>query len=185
MLCAIGAVVFAASATRRVVHLAALAGGFLAAAIASGPDRLPDPVSVGALSAGAALLLLFRPRYAVLPAVWGGALAGMWTAMLEVPGLPSPVAMAVVAALLALTVWLSRTRPVFAPDVLRDDALLAVTLLGLVVSIVPGVMDGWQAAANLTVEPASGPAASIPVWTLTLVGTAAALGAAYSLWSRR
>ena len=82
--------------------------------------------------------------------------------------------------------WLTRSRPAFAPDVLRDEALLAVCLLGLVVAVVPGVIDGWQAAANLTVEPATpGPTTPIPVWTLTLVGMAMALGAVHSLWSRR
>ena len=46
--------------------------------------------------------------------------------------------------------------------------------------------DGWQAAANLTIEPATpGPTTPVPTWTLALVGTATALGAVYSLWSRR
>jgi hypothetical protein len=83
-------------------------------------------------------------------------------------------------------VWLSRVRVTFAPDILRDEALLALCLLGLIVSVVPGVLDGWQAAANLTVEPSEvGPATPVPAWTLALVGTSLALGALCSLWSRR
>jgi len=77
-------------------------------------------------------------------------------------------------------------RPSFAPEVLREEALLGLCLIGLVVAIVPGVTDGWQAAANLTIQPATpGPTTPVPTWTLALVGSAMALGAVYSLWSRR
>ena len=129
---------------------------------------------------------MFRPRFAVVSAMWGGALGGMLTALTEVQGLPAAASVGPVAVLVATVVWLTRVRPAFAPDVLRDEALLAICLLGLVVSMVPGVIDGWQAAGNLTIEPATtGPATPIPAWTLTLVGTATALGAMSSLWSRR
>jgi len=95
-------------------------------------------------------------------------------------------ALAAVSVLAATSAWLARVRPSFAPEVLRDEALLGLCLLGLVVAIVPGVTDGWQAAATLTIEPAApGPTTPVPTWTLALVGTATALGAVYSLWSRR
>jgi len=186
MVCAFGVVVHAATAAQRVRELAALAAGFVVAAIVASPQRLPDPAWVGVLSAGAAVVILFRPRVAVVSAAWGGALGGMLTALAEVQGLHPIAAVAAPALLAAVTVWLARTHPAFAPDVIRDEALLGVCLMGLVVSIVPGVIDGWQAAANLTIEPAAaGPAMPIPAWTLALVGTATALGAAYSVWSRR
>jgi hypothetical protein len=186
MLCALGTVVYSAAAARRARDLTALAIGFVVATIVTSPQRLPDPAWVGVLSAGIAMVALFRPRFAVLAAAWGGALGGMLTALTEVQGLHPAASVGPVVVLVVTVVWLTRLRPTFAPDVLRDEALMAVCLLGLLVAIVPGVIDGWQAAANLTIEPATpGPATPIPAWTLTLVGTATALGAVYSLWSRR
>lgn len=186
MLCALGTVVHSAAASRRVRDVMALAVGFVIATVVTSPQRLPDPIWVGVLSAGAAIMVLFRPRFAVVAAAWGGALGGMLTAMTEVQGLHSAASAGPIVVLMATTVWLARLRPAFAPDALRDEALLAVCLLGLVVGVVPGVIDGWQAAANLTIEPAApGPSTPIPTWTLALVGTATALGAVYALWSRR
>jgi hypothetical protein len=186
MLCAFGVVVHAATAGRRVRDLIALAVGFIVAAVIASPQRLPDPAWAGVVSAGAAVVLLFRPRYAMASAAWGGALGGMLTAMTEVQGLHPIAAVAAGAALAATPAWLARVRPSFAPDVVREEALLGLCLLGLAVAIVPGVTDGWQAAANLTMEPATpGPTTPVPTWTLALVGTATVLGAVYSLWSRR
>jgi hypothetical protein len=110
----------------------------------------------------------------------------MLTAMTEVQGLHPVAAIAAVAVLAATPAWLARMRPSFAPEVIREEALLGLCLLGLVVASVPGVTDGWQAAANLTIQPATpGPTTPVPTWTLALVGTATALGGVSSLWSRR
>jgi hypothetical protein len=186
MLCAFGVVVHAATAAPRSRDLTAFAAGFVLATVAASPQRLPDPSWIGVVSAGAAVVILFRPRLAIVSAAWGGALGGILTAMTEAQGLHPVAAVAAPALLAASTVWLTRARPVFAPDVLRDEALLAVCLVGLVVAIVPGVIDGWQAAATLTIEPAApAPTTPVPAWTLALVGMATALGAVYSLWSRR
>ncbi len=186
MLCAFGVVVHAATAARRARNLAACAAGYAIAAMVTSPQRLPDPAWVGAVSAGMAVAFLFKPKMAVASAAWGGALGGMLTAMIEVQGLHPIGAIAAPALLAASAAWLARVRPSFAPDVVRDEALLGIGLLGLVVSLMPGVIDGWQAAANLTIEPGTaGPVTPIPMWTLALVLTATALGAAYSLWSRR
>jgi len=186
MLCACGVVVHATTAARRVRDLAAFAAGFVVATIVASPQRLPDPAWVGVVSAGAAVVILFRPRYAMASAVWGGALGGMLTAMTEVQGLHPMAATAAVAVLAATPAWLARARASFAPEVLREEALLGLCLFGLVIAIMPGVIDGWQAAANLTIEPATpGPTIPLPTWTLALAGTATALGAVYSLWSRR
>ena len=186
MLCAFGVVVHAATAAQRRRDLLALAAGFIIVAGIASPQRLPDPTWAGVVTAAAAVVILFRPRYAVVSAAWGGALGGMFTALVEVQGLHPIAAVAAGVVLAAVPAWLARVRPSFAPDVLRDEALLGLCLLGLVVAIIPGVVDGWQAAANLTVEPATPvPPTPIPVWTLALVGTATALGAMYSMWSRR
>lgn len=186
MLCALGAVVHAATAAHRVRDLIALAIGFVLATIAASPQRLPDATWVGALSAGIAIAVVFRPRLAIPAAAWGGALGGVLTALTEVQGVPAAASVGPVVVLIATVVWLTRLRPAFAPESLRDEALLAITLLGLVVSVMPGVIDGWQAAAALTIEPAAtGPVTPVPVWTLTLVGMATALGAVSSMWRHR
>lgn len=186
MLCAFGVVVHAAAAAPRVRDLIALAAGFVVGTILASPQRLPDPAWAGVVSAAAAVVILFKPRYAIASAAWGGVLAGALTAMIEVQGLHPIAAVAAVAVLAATPAWLARARPAFAPEVLRDEALLGLCVMGLAVAIVPGVSDGWQAAANLTIEPASpGPTTPVPGWTLALVGTATVLGAVYSLWSRR
>jgi hypothetical protein len=185
MLCALGAVVFAAAAARRARDLAALSAGFAVAAVLASPEQLPDPRWAGLLAAGAAAVYLFRPRYAILSAAVGGGLAGMWTALLEVQGLPSPAATMLAAAVLILSARLTRVRPVFAPDVLRDEGLLAIGVLGLGAAVLPGVLDGWHAATNLTAVSEREVAAAVPVWTLALLLTSTSLGALYSLWSRR
>ena len=186
MLCAFGVVVHAAIAAHRARDLAAFAAGVVIATVVASPQRLPDPAWVGVVTAGAAVVILFRPRYGMASAAWGGALGGMLTAMTEVQGLHPIVAVAAVTVLAATPAWLTRARASFAPEVLREEALLGLCAFGLVVAIMPGVIDGWQAAATLTIEPATtGPTIPVPTWTLTLVGTAMALGAVYSLWSRR
>jgi len=186
MLCAFGVAVHAAAAARRVRDVVAFALGFVVAAVVAGPQRLPDPAWVGVLSSSAAVVVLFRPRFAVASAAWGGALGGMLSALTEVQGLHPIAAIAAPALLAALAMWLARVRPSFSPDVIRDEALLGVCLIGLVVSVLPGIVDGWQAAGNLTIEAAvPEPARPVPAWTLALVGTSTALGAVYSLWSRR
>src|SRR5262245_13735874 len=186
MLCALGGVVFAAAAAGNRRDIAAFACGLLAAALLVGPGRLPEPSWVGALAAGGAAGYLVRPGYGIVLAAGGGMLGGLSAALAESRGVPAAAAFPVVIVLMVTRVWLARTRPGFASDVVRDEALIAVILLGLVVAVMPGVLEGWQAASNLTVaSTGAGDSTSIPMWTLTLVGTALALGAMYSLWSRR
>jgi hypothetical protein len=76
-------------------------------------------------------------------------------------------------------------RPAFAPERLREEALLFVCTLGLVVAVLPSVADGWQAAANLNVRAENVATQAIPAWTLSIVAMSMLLGAAYTLWSRR
>ena len=185
MLCALGAVVFAATVSRHLRDRASMAGGLLLGILMASPGRLPEPAIVGSMAAAAAAVALFRPRYAMLSAACGGALAGVWSALLEVQGLPSPVALMVAGFTLIVTAWLARTRPGFAPELLRDEGLLAIAVLGLGVAVMPGVLDGWQAAGNLSVTPERQVSTGVPMWTLTIILTSASLGALYSFWSRR
>lgn len=200
MLCALGTIVIAAAAAARMRDRAAVAVGFAAAALLTSGSTLPDGVWTGGLAAIAvAALLRYEPgepgtvrttrttrTIRTFAFVLGGTLAGSWTALLEVQGLPASVAVAGAGGLVIATMYVSRSRPTFAPEVLVDDGLLGIGVLGLSVAIMPGVLDGWHAATNLSgtagraVEPTA-----IPLWTLALVLMSSSLGALYSLWSRR
>jgi hypothetical protein len=194
MLCALGTVVFAAAATRRWDR-AAMAAGFATAALLTNGSDLPDAAWTGGLAAaGAALLLSFGSfgsfaKFSTARTIGflvGGALAGWWATLLEVQALPFFVALPVVGGIVLLTMRLSRTRPSFAPGVLQEEGVLAIMVLALVVAVMPGVMDGWQAATNLSgaQERPADPVA-IPLWTLVLIFASTTLGGVYSMWSRR
>jgi hypothetical protein len=186
MLCALGSVVLAAAAAGAgVPAVVAMVVGFLAGVRFVGAVALPDPAVAGAVTVCAAAIFLFRPRYAVVAAALGGVLGGMWTGLLEVQGLPSPAAIGVSAVVLGVSRHLTRRRPSFAPEQLRDEGLLAIGLLGLVVATLPGVLDGWQAARNFAATSDRVSQAIVPAWTIALLLSSTTLGAAYSLWSRR
>ena len=185
MLCALGTVVWAAAALD-VARRAAFAAGFATAALLTSGSYLPDAVWTGGVAAMAAALYLFKPQLRVASVVIGGALGGSWTALLEAQGLPVPLALVAAAAVVLVSIWLSQSRPWFAPEVMREEGLLAIGVLGLAVAVMPGVLDGWQAARNLSgaSERVSNPAV-IPMWTVALVLGSLSLGGLYSVWSRR
>jgi hypothetical protein len=187
MLCALGAVVFAAAAAKGSVRQsAALAGGFGFAALFTSGSSLPDASWTGGLAAAGAAVWLFKPALRLASAAIGGVLAGSWTALLEVQALPMAAALLIAAALVIVTMRLSRVRASFAPDVLRDEGMLAIGVLGLGVAVMPGVLDGWQAATNLSgAQDRVAEPIAIPMWTLALILTASSLGGLYSVWSRR
>ena len=185
MLCALGAATFAAAAAPRREWLIALAIGFVSPTLFSGLAPSPDPEVAGLLVAGGAILYLFRPRYAWFAFVLGGAVAGMLIQVTTVLGVSAVVSAPLIAVGMAGVVWLARTRSVFSPEALREEALLFVCMLGLVVAVLPSVLDGWQAARNLNMQVENVPTQAIPTWTLSVVATSTLLGAAYALWSRR
>ena len=183
MLCALGATTFAAAAAPRRTWLVAVTIGFLAVVMLPGTE--PDPEVAGLFGAIGAIVYLFRPRYAWFGFVLGGALAGMLVKVAALLGGPVVVTTPIVAMGLAITVWLARTRPGFATETLREEALLIVCTLGLGVAVLPSVLDGWQAAANLNARMENVAQQAIPAWVLSVVATSTLLGAAYALWSRR
>jgi hypothetical protein len=185
MLCALSAATFAAAAAPRRRWLIAFAIGFVLAAALSGSERSPDPEMIGLFATAGGLVYLFRPRYASLAMVLGGAVAGMLIPVLGLLGAPAFVTTPVIALTIAATVWLAKTDPGFSPEMLREEALLIVSTLGLAVAVLPSVLDGWQAAATLNVRVETVAREAIPAWALSVVATSTLLGAAYALWSRR
>jgi hypothetical protein len=184
MLTAIGAVTFAAAAAPRPRRLAALATGFAASLATGGFEQAPDAEIAGLIAATGALLFLFAPKYGWLAAVLGGMVAATAVRLLVLLGSPAWLGVVLAAAPAVLTVCLARRRPDFAPDLIRDDAMIGTCLLGLLVAVIPSVLDGWQAAANLNVSPAVD-AGAIPVWAVSVIAASTLLGAAHALWSRR
>lgn len=184
MVCALGAIVFAAVSACQLRQIGALAVGFASAAAWSSATQPPEPGWVGIFTAAAVGTSLFAPRSALAVVAWGGALGGLWTGLLELQGLSAWTATGIATGTLALTIVLTRTRAVFAPDVMLDEALLAVGALGVAVAILPGILDGWRAAANLN-SGASTSHIAAPLWTTGLVIAFAAMGALHSLWSHR
>ena len=185
MLCALGTVVFATAAAPHVRPITALAAGLIAGVVWWSPERVPDAAETGFLTSLAAALYLFRPRLRLVTAAFGGVLAGMLAALFEMYGVSRNVSPVAGIALVAVSIWLARTKSSFAPESLRDEAMLIIGLIGLGVAILPGVMDGWQAATNLSAATERVPTASLPMWTLLLVLTTSSCGAVYSVWSRR
>lgn len=185
MVSALGSAVFAttvATSPRGLRVLAAAFGLSAAWSLVFGPLNAEV---IGVLAALAAAAQLVRPSWTVAPAVTGGVLAASWAALLAVEGVPVWGAVLAAAALLALTVSCARTRPDFAPSELRDEALTLMAALGLSAAALPGVSDGWRSALALSLEGPTGATEPIPMWTLAVGGSSIALGALYSIWSRR
>ena len=184
MLCALGAIAFAATAARAWRHVAVFAAGFVAGAAWAALRGLPDAPLVGAAAAAAVVLYLRRPRWALLAVATGGALGGLLPELLWLQGVPHYAAWPAAAVVVALPVWLARSRPWFAPPVLQDDALLGVLGMGLVLAVLPGVLDGWQSALALNISPAEAGGQLSP-WLVAVVSGALLMGAVHSVWSRR
>ena len=185
MSCALAAAVFAACSPRGWRACVLLAAGFTAGLLWAAPDRLPDPAWFGLMVALGAAAQLTRLTARQTTPVLAGVLAGSWSAMLEVQGLPSPAAAVVAGGLVVTAAWLSRTRDAFVPPQVRDEALLLTIALGLVTAVLPTILDGWHAANNLSTVAADLPPQSIPAWIVLAGGLSLAGGACHSLWSRR
>jgi hypothetical protein len=185
LLCALGAVVFATAGASQSRSIAALTTGLVGGLVWWSPGRIPDAAMTGALTALVAALYLFRPRLRIIAVAFGGALAGMLAALLEIQGVSRAVSPLAGIVLVAVPIWLTRTRPAFAPELLREEAMLMISAVGLGVAILPGVLDGWQAATNLSAAAERVATASLPAWTLLLLLTTWSCGALYSVWSRR
>ena len=182
LLCALAAVTFAAvpigSYPVRVWLAAAV--GFVGAAV----WLRPEPTSIGLLIVVVAGVQLVWPRRGwVLMA--SGLAAGLWASLLGSQGLPTLAAWVLAAGLPLASARLTARRPEFAPTVLREEALLAVCALGMVVAAGPTVAAGWGSASVLNLESAGVVRRALGVWVVLLGGASIALGGWHSLRRRR
>ena len=182
--CALGAAAFGAGIPVRAAHAAAAILAFAAATVWVAPDALPTLSAVGAAAAAGGGIQLLRRGSPALCAVLAGALAGIWTGVLEAQGLSPLLSPAVALAVPAAAAVLA-AREGFAPPRLRDEAYLILSVLGAVAAAAPVVADGWRAALNLNLQDAGTSPVALPAWTFALSAGAALSGGLYSLWSRR
>ena len=156
-----------------------------AASTAAGAWFGPPPADATGLLVGlAAAAMLLRPRSVTLAPLAAGALGGSWGVMLAAQDVAPGLAIPVAAIWPVAAMWCAR-RPAFAPARQRDDALIVLVVFSAATAIVPGVLDGWRAAVNLSVQSAPAAPMPLPAWTLAVGASALALGGLYSLWSRR
>jgi hypothetical protein len=107
---------------------------------------------------------------------------------LTVQGLPLPISIAIASGVLLLASRLAKRRPGFAPLALREEALVVLLAVALVVSLAEGVGTGWGSALALNADPAAfeaSPGAGLSSWIVGVMLASGVLGAVYSMWMRR
>ncbi len=159
-----------------------LAGFGLAAWLTSA--NLPDPVWVGTAAAIFALGILFRPRFAPLQPVLGGAFAGLLASLVQGQGVPMWAALPAAAAIPLICAWLASRNPAFAPLHVQEEALLFIGIFGLMTGAAPGIAAGWSSAGGMNLVDNKEVPAAIPVWVLALGSASAAIGGAFAVWRR-
>ena len=187
MLCGLGSAVFATavvSGPRWPLHWTALAIGFVLTAVWLARGRSLDAASIGCLVAAVAFWHLVRAPSPVVLSASAGALAATWASLLQVEGLSKPLALAFSAVVPFTAAYLSQRRPAFAPSIVREEALLGLTALALVVAVAPTVSQGWQSALALNLTDKSGSTPHVPLWLLSCIGGSMTLGGLWSLWRR-
>lgn len=184
ILSSLAAVVFAAFATR-LTGVAAFGGAFMAAAIWLSPARFPDPAWAAVFAAGCSAAALWKRRWRLPFAAAGGVVTGIWATTLEGSGLPAPLALAVPLAAATAALVLVRRREDFAPDALRDEALMIVTAAGLILAAAPTIMQGFETAVALKAAPLGAQTPAATPWALVLAGVCALGGCVLAIWRHR
>ena len=179
MVCGLGAATLATFVTggRDIV---ALVAGFGVATL----WLQPEPVWIGVMVALGAVLGLGWSRFGPLSAAVAGALAGLWGHVLQGYGLPGWSAVPLAAAVPGAAMVLAHRSPRFAPRALREDALLTICALGLVVAAVPALSTGWRSAAAMNLESGSGVPPAPGLWVIAGLVAVVSLGGLHSLWRR-
>ena len=185
MLSGFGATVFASVGADRGRWLA-LALGFAAVIFWNYHGQPLDTAWIGGLSALAAVAHLVVPGRGWMATAVGGALAAIFQVVLQAQGLPPAAAWTAAVTPPVAACWLAARRGDFAPQALREEALLMVLGVALLVAVTPGVAAGWRSAVALNATADRGGSdLALPAWALSLSGSAAAAGGLASLWRHR
>lgn len=148
----------------------------------------PATATIGLAAGLMAIWQLVRSPRPIYAAGMAGLLAGLWTAVMAGQGLPLLAAIPLAAVLPIASVRLRAQRPGFAPPAMREEALLLLAAVGVAAAALPGILDGWHAAVNLSVKGGPSPAgtdAIVPAWTIAVASAALVSGGLFSVWSRR
>lgn len=180
-LCALAAAVFATSAADRAGGIVALPLGFLSTALWIATQGAPPAAPIGAATAGVAWLVLLRPGWRLLAAAAAGSLSALWIHFLSGRGLDLLPATLLAVGVVGFSALATARRPDFAPAGIREEALLVVGGLGLIVAVGPQLVAGWSSAAALNATPGAIKAPGPEAWVLLVVVGALALGGALAL----
>jgi hypothetical protein len=184
VLCGAASITFATFA-RDWRGMALLGIGFAAGVSSMLAGRVAEGGTVGIAAATCAGLLIARPHLSRFAAASGGLLAGFGCVAISADGLPPWAVIAAFPPLLAFAALLARSRTEFAPPTLREEALLAVLVLGLLTAVIPILGAGWRTATALQTGGSDSVAAASPSWALFLAAGALGSGMLVSLWRRR
>lgn len=181
ILCALTVVT---SATFLVGWREALLGslGFVSLAIL--PTAWLGPSVVALVATAAALHGVFRPQARGVTVLLGGAAGWSWCAVLATQGLPLPISVALLVCVVVTCAWLVRRSPGFAPDWLRDEALLIVGLLGITVAAGPNIADGYATAVALRAMPLAEQSVAKSEAALYVTAGFFAAGGFFAAWRR-
>jgi hypothetical protein len=188
MLSGLGTAVLATCVRSRTAWLALAAGFATTAAWTIQSGRLPDASWIGCVVALIAAWQLVRPDSAVaatVAAAGAGALAAIWGSVLQLEAIPRVAALLIGAGTMISTAWLANHRRSFAPPALREEGLLIILAMGVIVGTAPTVAQGWRSAVALNItDTAAAPGQVVSGWTLAFIGASVALGGLWSMWRR-
>ena len=182
LLCALAAAVFA-TAVRGFRGALALFVGFL-----MGVAWLaPAPGWTGAVVGVMAVLILVAPHRAsvsLAASIASGLTGGLLAQMLAGYGSPAWLAWLLAGGVTAVSAVASQRDPRFARPVIREDALLALTVLSVTVAAAPGVTSGWHTAGAMNLAGKDMLRSGTNPGMLLGLAVVLSLGGLHTLWRR-
>jgi hypothetical protein len=185
--CGLGAATFA-TAANRTRYVGVLVLGFVGAVLWSRFQRVPEPAWIGLIAAIIGILCVLRPEdstVAAAAAALAGVLGASLASVLYASGLSALPAIALAAAGPLASACFTRMRPSFAPVRLREEALVVISIFGVVVAALPEIDAGWSSALVLNRQGVSSMNPAIGAWVFLLSAASLTLGGLHSLWRRR
>ena len=135
-------------------------------------------------------MLLVDPRrapssLAATSSLAAGLTGGLWARLLAGYGVPAWLAWLLAAGVVAVSAVASTRDPRFARPAVREDALVALTVLGVAVAAAPGVAAGWRTAEGLSLAAHDMVRPGVHPGMFFGLAAVVALGGLHALWRRR
>lgn len=141
--------------------------------------------AVAGIAVTAAALRFGRPHWHAVAPLAAGAMGAAWAATLQAQGIALGVGLLLACAVASIANRLAARSPTFAPDALRDEAAVVIGIFGAAVLVGGELVAGWRTAAALAEQPLRGAETPVGIGLVAIVLAALALGAGYTLWTRR